>query len=151
VKFLLIAVDYFTKWPEVKPLATISGKQVITFFWENIVCRLPGEIITNNGRQFAEELFKSWCKDLHIKQIFTSVAHPQANGQVERMNKSIVMGLKTRLGRYGKTWVEEFPSVLWALRTTKKTSHGKTPFSLTFGTEAVIPAEVGIISPRRHK
>jgi ribonuclease HI len=78
VKFLLVVVDYFTKWLEVKPLATISSKQVITFFWEKIVCRygFPGEIVTDNGRQFAEEPFKTWCKDLHIKQVFTSVAHP---------------------------------------------------------------------------
>ncbi|KAD6454323.1 hypothetical protein E3N88_09029 [Mikania micrantha] len=152
VKFLVVAIDYFTKWPEVRPLATITGKQIIKFFWECIICRfgLPGVIITDNGKQFESDPFKSWCMELHIRQVFTSVAHPQSNGQVERMNRSIVDGLKARLGRHGKYWVEELPSVLWAIRTLEKTSHGKTPFSLVYGSEAVIPAEIGVTSTRRH-
>ena len=64
------------------------------------------------------------------------------------MNRSIVEGIKTRLGRYGKNWVDELPSVLWALRTMEKTSHQRTPYSLVFGSEVVIPAEVGIPSRR---
>jgi hypothetical protein len=67
------------------------------------------------------------------------------------MNRSIVDGLKARLGRYEDAWVDELPSVLWAIRSTEKTSHGKTPFSLTFGSKAVIPAEEGITSPRKDQ
>ncbi|KAK1415619.1 hypothetical protein QVD17_31402 [Tagetes erecta] len=153
VKFLLVAIDYFTKWPEVKPLASITGKQVINFVWENIICRfgLPGEIVTDNGRQFAEKPFSSWCEEFKIKQVFSSVAYPQSNGQVERMNRSIVEGIKARLGRYGKNWLEELPSVLWAIRTTEKTSHLKTPYSLVYGSEAVIPAEIGVNTRRSRK
>ncbi|KAJ0435753.1 putative nucleotidyltransferase, Ribonuclease H [Helianthus annuus] len=150
VKFLLVAVDYFTKWPEVKPLAKITGKQVIDFVWENIICRygLPGVLVTDNGRQFAERPFSTWCKEYKINQIFSSVAYPQSNGQVERTNRSIVEGIKTRLGRYENNWLEELPSVLWAIRTTEKTSHKKTPYSLVFGSEAVIPAEIGVVTQR---
>ncbi|XP_076914180.1 uncharacterized protein LOC143573085 [Bidens hawaiensis] len=64
------------------------------------------------------------------------------------MNQSIVEGIKARLGRYGRKWVEELPSVIWAIRTTEKTSHGKTPYSLVFGSEAVIPAEIGVNTRR---
>jgi hypothetical protein len=60
------------------------------------------------------------------------------------MNCSIVEGIKTRLGGHGKGWLDELPSVLWAIRTTEKISHGHTPYSLTYGSEAVIPAEIGI-------
>ncbi|KAK1424789.1 hypothetical protein QVD17_20127 [Tagetes erecta] len=153
VKFLLVAIDYFIKWPEVKPLASITGKQVINFVWENIICRfgLPGEIVTDNGRQFAEKPFSSWRKEFEIKQVFSSVAYPQSNGQVERMNRSIVEGIKARLGRYGKNWLDELPSVLWAIRTTEKTSHLKTPYSLVYGSEAVIPAEAGVNTRRSRK
>ncbi|GJS93624.1 reverse transcriptase domain-containing protein [Tanacetum coccineum] len=54
VKFLIVAMDYFTKWIEAKPVATITGNQVKKFIWENIVCRfgLLGEIISDNGKQF---------------------------------------------------------------------------------------------------
>ncbi|GJW04837.1 reverse transcriptase domain-containing protein [Tanacetum coccineum] len=84
VKFLIVAMDYFTKWIEAKPVATITGNQVKKFVWENIVCRfgLPGEIISDNGKQFRDNPFRD-C-------------------------------------------------------------NGDTPFSLTYGTEAVIPAEIGM-------
>jgi transposase InsO family protein len=73
--------------------------------WGNIVCRfgLPLFIITDNGKQFADNPFKQWCKELKIQQILTSVAHPQGNGQVDWVNRSIVEGIKTRLEEKGVT------------------------------------------------
>ncbi|GJY75525.1 reverse transcriptase domain-containing protein [Tanacetum coccineum] len=66
------------------------------------------------------------------------------NGAVERANKSLLRGIKTRLEKGGSAWDEEVPNVLWAHRSMKKTSNGEIPFSLTYGTEAVIPAEIGM-------
>ena len=88
--------------------------------------------------------FKSWCERLNITQINTAVAHPQANGLVKRANKSLMKGFKSQLGRERAGWVDELPNVLWAFRTTLKSSNGETPFSLTYGSEAVIPAEIGM-------
>ncbi|XP_076945347.1 uncharacterized protein LOC143616394 [Bidens hawaiensis] len=149
-KFLVVAIDYFTKWVEAKPLRTITGEQVKRFVWESIVCRfgLPYAIISDNGKQFANNPFQEWCLQLKIKQTFTSVAHPQVNDQVERANRSVVEGIKARLGRETGSWVEELPHVLWAHRTMPKTSNGETPFSLTYGTEAMIPAEIGVPTRR---
>jgi transposase InsO family protein len=131
-------------------IGIITGQQIKRFVWENIVCRfgLPQSIASDNGKQFAHDPFGSWCKQLQIEQVFTSVAHPQANGQVERANRSIVEGIKARLGRERAGCVEELPHVLWAHRTATKTSNGETPFSLTYGTEAMIPVEIG--SPTRR-
>ena len=67
------------------------------------------------------------------------------------MNRSIVEDIKARLGRHGKNWLEELPSVLWAIRTTEKASNNKTPFSLVYGSEAVIPAEIGVNTRRSKK
>nr|GFA67243.1 reverse transcriptase domain-containing protein [Tanacetum cinerariifolium] len=144
VKFLIVAMDYFTKWIEAKAVATITGGQVKKFVWDNIVCRfgIPGEIISDNGKQFADNPFKDWCDKLNITQHFASVKHPQSNGLVERANRSLGEGIKACLGEGNKNWVEELPYVLWAHRTMVKSSHGDTPFSLTYGTEAVIPAEI---------
>ncbi|GJZ41786.1 reverse transcriptase domain-containing protein [Tanacetum coccineum] len=94
VKFLIVAMDYFTKWIEAKPVATITGNQT--------------------------------------------------NGLVERANRSLGEGIKARLGKDNKNWLEEISHVLWAHRTMVKSSNGDTPFSLTYGTEAVIPAEIGM-------
>uniref|UniRef100_A0A251SMQ5 Putative reverse transcriptase domain-containing protein n=1 Tax=Helianthus annuus TaxID=4232 RepID=A0A251SMQ5_HELAN len=95
-QYLLVAVDYFTKWVEARPFTVISGYNVTRFFWEQIVCRfgLPLYIISDNAKQFAENPFKRWCENLKINQVFSSVAHPQGNGQVEQINRRIVDGIK---------------------------------------------------------
>nr|GEX80120.1 reverse transcriptase domain-containing protein [Tanacetum cinerariifolium] len=146
VKFLIIAMDYFTKWIEAKAVATITDRKVKKFVWDNIVCRfgIPGEIISDNGKQFADNPFKDCCDKLNITQHFASVKHPRSNGLVERANRSLGEGIKARLGEGNKNWVDELPHVLWAYRTMVKSSHGDTPFSLTYGTEAVIPAKFGM-------
>nr|GEX23872.1 reverse transcriptase domain-containing protein [Tanacetum cinerariifolium] len=94
VKFLIVAMDYFTKWIEAKAVATITGGQ--------------------------------------------------SNGLIERVNRSLGEGIKSRLGEGNKNWVEELPHVLCTHRTMIKSSHGDTPFSITYGTEAVIPTKIGM-------
>ena len=150
VKFLLVAVNYFTKWVEAKLLATITGKNVLNFVWSNIVCRfgVPHEIISDNGKQFAEDPFKAWCTEMKIQQKFTSVAHPQANGQVEVTNRTLVHGIKTRLDKARGDWVEHLPNVLWAYRTTPRTATQETPYNLVYGSKTVIPTEIGLPSPQ---
>ena len=141
---MVVAIDYFTKWVEAEAMSVISGQNIIKFFFKNIICRfgIPNTIISDNGKQFADNPFKDWCVKQGIKQNFTSVAHPQANGQVEVTNRTIVDGLKKRLGKSKGNWAEELQSVLWAYRTTARRATGETPFSLVYGTEAVIPSEM---------
>ena len=150
MKYAVVAIDYFTKWIEVEPLQTITEKRTTDFIWRNVICRygLPQAIITDNGTQFNNENFKKFCSQLGIELRFISPAHPKANGQVEAANKTIKQLLKKRLGEKKGAWVDELSGVLWAYRTTVKTSTGETPFSLAFGHEAVIPAEVGIETHR---
>nr|GEU43651.1 reverse transcriptase domain-containing protein [Tanacetum cinerariifolium] len=146
VKFLIVAIDYLNKWIEAKPVATIMGAQIKKFVWDNIVCRfgLPGEIISDNEKQFMDNPFKDWCENLCIRQCFAFVKHLQANGLVERANMSLSEGIKARLDERSKTWLEEISHVLWAHRIMIKFNKGETSFSLTYGTEAVIPVEIGM-------
>ena len=85
-----------------------------------------------------------------IKNKYSSPGHPQANGQTEVTNRTLLRIIKSRLVGAKGTWPEELPSVLWAYRTTARTPIGETPFSLTYGTEAVVPVEVGLISIRKE-
>nr|GEU71248.1 retrotransposon protein, putative, Ty1-copia subclass [Tanacetum cinerariifolium] len=94
VKFVIVVIDYFTKWIEAKPLAKTIGKE--------------------------------------------------ANGLVERANRSLIEGIKTQLGQERKGLVDELPNVLWAHWISLKTSNGETPYNLTFGSEAVISTEIGM-------
>lgn len=99
MKFLLVAVDYFTKWVDVEPLAKITATQVQKFVWR-IICRfgLPRAIVTDNGRQFIHKKLVAFYKELEITSVTSLVEHPQTNGQVEAMNKIIIQELKKRLG-----------------------------------------------------
>ena len=78
------------------------------------------------------------------------VARAQANGQVEAVNKSIKHNLKTKLENLKGRWADDLPEVLWAYRTTAQSTTGKTPFSLAYGYEAVVPIELGAGSLRRN-
>jgi hypothetical protein len=80
---------------------------------------------------------------LGIAQHFTSVEHPQTNGQAKAANRVILRGLKRRLGEAKGQWVEELHNILWSYRTTPHSTTGETPFRLTYGTYAVIPVEIG--------
>nr|GEV60076.1 hypothetical protein [Tanacetum cinerariifolium] len=115
IRFVIVAVDYFTKWIAAKPLAKTTRKE---------------------------------CKKLNITQINMVVAHPQASGLVERENRSLMEGIKTQLRRERKGWVDELPNVLWAHQTSLKTSNEETSYSLTFGSEAVIPTKIGMPTHR---
>ncbi|GJQ94560.1 reverse transcriptase domain-containing protein [Tanacetum coccineum] len=121
--------------------------------WDNIVYRfgLSREIISDNGKQFRDDPFKDWCEKLCINQHFASAKHPQTNRLVERANRSLGEGIKVRLEARTKNWMEELPHVIWAHRTMIKSSNGDTPFSLTYGTEAFIPAEIGMATIRTVK
>ncbi|XP_072090498.1 uncharacterized protein [Arachis hypogaea] len=79
---------------------------------------------------------------MKIKHQFTSVDHPQANGQDEAANKVLLAGLKKRLQDIKRAWVEELLQVLWAYRTTPQSATGETHFRLAYGVEAMIPFEI---------
>nr|KYP40265.1 Pol polyprotein [Cajanus cajan] len=144
-KFLLVAVDYFTKWIEAEPLATITANNVQKFLWKNVITRfgISHAIITDNGLQFVDQKLNKFLQDLGIKHRFTSVEHPQANGQAEAANKVILSELKKRLGTAKGAWADELPEVLWAYRWTPQSTTQETPFRLTYGADAMIPVEVG--------
>jgi len=91
------------------------------------------------GKLFAE---------VGIKQVFASVEHPQTNGQVESVNRVLLRGLKRRLEKAKGAWAEEVPRIVWAYHTTPQSSTMETPFSLVYGSDAMIPVEIHESSPR---
>jgi ribonuclease HI len=95
LKYVVVAVEYFFKWIEAKPLATIPSVTVQKFFWQNIVCRfgVPKAITVDNGTQFDAEAFKEFCEQIGTKIHFASVRHLESNGLVERANCIIMTGI----------------------------------------------------------
>jgi transposase InsO family protein len=95
---LLVAIDKFSEWVEVRPITNLRAEQAVTFFTD-IVHRfgVPNSIITDNGSQFMGRKFLEFCDKFHIRVDWAAVAHPQTNGQVECANGMILQGLKPRI------------------------------------------------------
>jgi hypothetical protein len=129
---LLVAIDKFSKWVDVRPITNLRAEQAVTFFTD-IVYRfgMPNSIITDNGSQFTGRKFLEFCNKYHIRMGWAAVAHPQTNGQVERANGMILQGLKPRsfdrLNKFGQKWLQKLPAVVWSLRTTPSRATGITP------------------------
>ena len=142
---MLVDTYYFTKWVEPEPLANIRDVDAKKFIWKNIVTRfeVPHSLISDNGLQFDTKSFRRYCSELGITNRYSTPAYPQGNKQAEAINKVIVNGIKKRLNDANEKWVEELSHVLWTYQTTPRRSTRETPFSMTYGAEAVIPLETG--------
>jgi IS30 family transposase len=91
-----VAVEYFTKWVEVKPLTNVSSISIKKLFWQNIICLygVPKHITVDNVKYFDNAIFKDLCHRIGTKVAFASVYHPQTNGAVERANDLIFEAIK---------------------------------------------------------
>jgi hypothetical protein len=144
LKYVVVVVEYFSKWIEAKPLATITSVTVQKFFWQNIVCRfgVPKAITVDNGTQFDAKTFKDFCDQISTKIHFASVRHPESNGLVERANCIIMTGImKLIFNQPRGKWPHELIKVVWSHNTTISRSTGFIPFKLLFGDEAITPKE----------
>ena len=135
---------------EAEALATITEKNIRSFVWRNIISRyeIPRVLVSNNGKQFDNSAFRDFCSELGIKNHYLSPTHPQANGQVEVMNQSLLKIIKTRLEGAKGIWPNELPSVLSVYRTTARTPTGETLFRLACRSDAIIPVEIRLTSYR---
>ena len=116
-------------------LRSITTTKIRVFIYKNIIFWLgvPHTIVSDNDTQFDYNEFKGLCDDLQIK-VFTSVVRPQTNGQVEVVNKMIKHNLKTKLEDLKGRWANELPEVLWAYRTTARSTtrepHSRSPMGM---------------------
>ena len=110
-------------------------------------------IITDLGSNFTGSEFFDFCEQRSINIKYVSVAHPRANGQVERANGMILDALKKKIfdknEKLAGKWIRELPYVVWSLQTQPSKAHaGNTPFFMVYGSEAVLPADLQFGAPR---
>jgi hypothetical protein len=107
---------------------------------------VPNRIITNLGKAFTGLVFWDFCQDKLIDVYYSSVAHPQCNGQVERANGMVLQALKDCIydnaSNYATRWLAELPHVIRSLRTQVSPATGISPFFLVYGSEAILPTDV---------
>jgi IS30 family transposase len=143
-KHILVAVNKFTKWIEVRPVAKVTSEEAAKFI-RDITHRfsVPNRIITDLGAAFTSSVFCNFCQDNTINIYYSLVAHPWCNGQVERANSMVLQALKDRIydhtSNYATWWLAELPHVIWGLRTQVSSTTGFSPFFLVYRSEAVLP------------
>jgi transposase InsO family protein len=151
---VLVAIDKFTKWIEYKLIASLTSAKAVEFI-QDIIFRfgIPNSIITDLGSNFTSSEFFDFCEQRSIQIKYASVAHPRANGQVERANGMILEALRKKVfdknEKFAGKWIRELPYVVWSLRTQlSRALHGNAPFFMVYGSEAVLPADLRFGAPR---
>ena len=143
-KYLLVAMDYFTKWPEVYPLPTQTAVAVAEVLVRNFFCRFgtPMEIHADQGRNFESNVFAEVCKIMGIKKTRTTPFHPQSDGMVERYNRTLENQLALFVNSNQNDWDERLPLLLIAYRSAVHESTGCNPAKLMMGRELRLPLDL---------
>ena len=150
-KYIITAECYFTKYVELGALKTKTGLEVVTWIYDNIFCHygITDIHISDKGKEFTNSLAKELFKRCRVCHHITTPYHPQANGMVERMNRTtsemILKMLKAE--RKQKDWVNYIPTVAFALRTSKHASTNYEPLLLMIGCKLKLPSEVSEVYP----
>ncbi|PKI41730.1 hypothetical protein CRG98_037886 [Punica granatum] len=146
--FILVAIDYFTKWIEAITLASVTTKAMARFLRRDVIARygVLATIITDNAKNLNNKVIDELCAQFKIRHRNSTPYRPQTNGAVEAANKNIKIIEKMTVNY--KDWHEMLPHALLEYRTSIRTSTGATPYSLVYGMETVLSIEVEIPSMR---
>ena len=139
-KYILCITCAFTKWTEAYALANIEAKTVAKKIVEEWICHygVPMIIHTDQGRQFEAKLFQELCQLLGVQKTRTTALRPQANGQVERFNRTLSVMLSIYSSENPKYWDRALPYVMAAYRSVKHESTGFTLNTMMFGRELTL-------------
>ncbi len=143
-KAILVMIDKFSKWPELVALKDTESLTVWRAVRDTLITRygIPHRLVSDNGSQFLSDIVTRLSATLGIQQINTTPYHPLSTAQAERLNWSIVVGLKPLCPSIGTSWADNLQWVAFAYRTAVHKATGITPYSTLFGREAQFPADV---------
>ncbi|KAG7583616.1 Integrase catalytic core [Arabidopsis suecica] len=143
-KYILVAVDYVSKWVEAIASPTNDHKVVLKLFKSIIFPRfgIPKAVISDGGSHFINKVFESLLKKHGVKHKVATPYHPQTSGQVEVSNRQIKAILARVVGVSKRDWSTKLDDTLWAYRTAYKTPIGRTPFQMLYGKSCHLPVEV---------
>jgi len=143
-RYIVVAMDYLTKWPEARAIPDMTAKSVASFFYEDIVCRhgCPKEIVSDNGSAFISKMVESLLEHHQIKHRLISPYHPQSNGLVERFNQTLCKTLAKYVQLLEQDWDRFIPSVLFAYRTMQYNTTKYDPFTLVYSQQAITPLDL---------
>jgi len=151
-RFIIVATDYLTKWPEAKATPDYTAPTTADFLYEMFTRHgTPKELLSDRGSNFMSQAIEALCNKWEVQQTFSSAYHPQTNGLVERFNKTLGETLAKLCLKRPQDWDELIPAALFAYRTARHETTKRTPFYMMYGREATYPVETLIETyPREH-
>jgi hypothetical protein len=136
-RYIVVAIDYLTKWPEAKALPLVTAENVATFIYENIICqyRCPTKILSDRRTHFNNKMIEKLVNCFQIKHNFSTPYHLQTNGLVECFNRTLCKALAKTASNTDE-WDLFIAPILFAYRTSKNSLTKIEPFYLVYGQSA---------------
>ena len=143
-QFILVAVDYVSKWVEATALPTNDSRVVVKFLRKNIFTRfgVPRAIISDGGKHFRNQQLQSVLAKYGVTHKIATPYHPQTSGQVEISNRELKWILEKTVNSNRKDWASKLDDALWAYRIVFKTPIGTSPYQLVYGKACHLPMEL---------
>lgn len=145
-RYILVAIDYLTKWVIAKAISRTTSDLVAQFFVENIVLQhgAPEKLLTDRGRYFNSKFSRQLYRCLRTNYVSTTAYHPQCNGLVERFNKTLAQMLSMYVSTSQKDWDQVLPFVIFGYNTSRQDSTRCTPFYMLYGREPHLPIDTAL-------
>lgn len=152
-KYIMVVGDYFTKWSEAYAIPNQEAKTVADKLVKEFICRYgaPEKIHSDQGRNFESQLFQEMCKLFAMEKTRTTPYHPESDGMVERMNRTVQDMLAKYVADHQRDWDMHLPLVMMAYRSSVHGSSQYTPYYLMFGQDVRLPVDVMFGRPPNHQ